>query len=63
MVQYGFSNDLYSSHNWILKLVDQNCKVLEIGCASGYLSRRLREKGCDVVCIDVRCKIMFTCTE
>lgn len=42
----------WSSHDKIVKWVESNKKVLDIGCASGYLASFLKEKGCLVDGID-----------
>jgi 2-polyprenyl-3-methyl-5-hydroxy-6-metoxy-1,4-benzoquinol methylase len=40
--------DSNSSHALMLRLVGANKKVLDVGCASGYLARALGERGCRV---------------
>jgi SAM-dependent methyltransferase len=43
---YVFKNFKYSSHYWILKKLEREpVRILDVGCASGYLGRILREKG------------------
>jgi 2-polyprenyl-3-methyl-5-hydroxy-6-metoxy-1,4-benzoquinol methylase len=37
-----------TSHALMLQLVGSNKRVLDVGCASGYLARALREQGCRV---------------
>jgi len=37
----------------LLKLIGENRNVLEFGCASGYFSRMLSEKGCNVTGIEI----------
>jgi 2-polyprenyl-3-methyl-5-hydroxy-6-metoxy-1,4-benzoquinol methylase len=37
-----------TSHNQMLELVGHNKRVLDVGCASGYMARVLAERGCDV---------------
>jgi methionine biosynthesis protein MetW len=37
-----------TSHALMLRLVGSNKKVLDVGCATGYLARALREQGCQV---------------
>ena len=41
-----------SPHTMALARVPAGSKVLDIGCASGYIARALREKGCNVTGID-----------
>ncbi len=54
---YDYQIDLSSensSHTKILKLVGQGKYVLEIGCATGYMTRYLKEKlGCRVFCVEI----------
>ena len=43
---YEFKPDEYSSHMKILKLVrGANLKILDVGCATGYLAKELQKKG------------------
>jgi SAM-dependent methyltransferase len=45
---YVFKNFKYSSHYWILKTLEQErepARILDVGCAGGYLGKILREKG------------------
>lgn len=37
----------------VLNLVGKNKKVLEIGCATGQVSKRLAENGCEVVGVEL----------
>lgn len=37
-----------TSHAQMLRLVGSNKRVLDVGCATGYLARALREQGCRV---------------
>jgi len=48
-----FNPSLYGTHIKALGLVGKNKKVLELGCATGQISRRLAENGCDVVGIEI----------
>lgn len=45
-------NDPNTSHRRMVALVGANKKVLEVGCASGYMSKVLRENGCRVTGIE-----------
>jgi SAM-dependent methyltransferase len=52
---YAFKNFKYSSHYWILKKLEQErepVRILDVGCASGYLGKILREKGHHVTGIE-----------
>jgi GT2 family glycosyltransferase/glycosyltransferase involved in cell wall biosynthesis/2-polyprenyl-3-methyl-5-hydroxy-6-metoxy-1,4-benzoquinol methylase len=55
--RYDYDLDLSnenSSHTKILRLVDKGKDVLEIGCATGYMTRYLKEElGCRVFCIEI----------
>jgi 2-polyprenyl-3-methyl-5-hydroxy-6-metoxy-1,4-benzoquinol methylase len=45
---YAFKNFKYSSHYWILKKLEEESKplrILDVGCAAGYLGQILRERG------------------
>lgn len=45
---YAFKNFKYSSHYWILKKLAQEprpLRILDVGCAAGYLGKVLRERG------------------
>ncbi len=54
--KYEFKPFRYSSHYWILKLLEsekQPLKILDVGTASGYLGRTLRERGHGVTGIEM----------
>lgn len=45
---YAYKSFKYSSHYWILKKIEeerQPVRILDVGCAAGYLGKILREKG------------------
>jgi 2-polyprenyl-3-methyl-5-hydroxy-6-metoxy-1,4-benzoquinol methylase len=42
-----------SPHTFALEVVEPGSRVLDLGCAGGFLGARLRELGCDVTGIDV----------
>jgi 2-polyprenyl-3-methyl-5-hydroxy-6-metoxy-1,4-benzoquinol methylase len=44
----------FSSHQRIVERVPAGAKVLDVGCAGGYLARALAAKGCTVVGVDAR---------
>lgn len=52
-MKYNFKEYKFSSHYFILSLIEKNKKVLDIGCASGYLALSLKEKGCLIDGIDI----------
>lgn len=47
------SNDEFGAHQKIISLVGQGKKVLELGCASGYMSEELTKKGCLVTGVEI----------
>lgn len=47
-----FDPNPYGTHMKVLNLVGKNKRVLEIGCATGQISRRLSENGCEVVGVE-----------
>jgi len=52
---YAFKTFKYSSHYWILKKLEQERKpvrILDVGCASGYLGKILGERGHHVTGIE-----------
>jgi 2-polyprenyl-3-methyl-5-hydroxy-6-metoxy-1,4-benzoquinol methylase len=42
-----------NTHAYLLSMVGYNKSVLELGCATGYLSRAMAERGCSVVGIEL----------
>jgi 2-polyprenyl-3-methyl-5-hydroxy-6-metoxy-1,4-benzoquinol methylase len=42
-----------NSHAFTLDIVGHNKRVLEVGCATGYFTKALRDRGCDVVGIEL----------
>ena len=54
MGKYGFFNsDQYSMHTQIIKFVNNQKRVLDVGCAEGHLSKKFSLKGCEVVGIEI----------
>lgn len=54
--KYDFKPFRYSSHYWILKLLEaekEPLKILDVGTASGYLGKTLRERGHSVTGIEM----------
>ena len=51
---YSYRAEKWHPHNKILRLVGSNKKVLDVGCAEGYLAEKLKTKGCHVVGIEVK---------
>lgn len=49
--------DEFGAHQKIIKETGDNRVVLEIGCASGYMSKALTEKGCKVTGIEFRSEL------
>jgi len=48
-----FNNNPYGSQVKVIELIGNNKKVLEIGCASGRISKRLFENGCTVIGVEI----------
>lgn len=51
---YSYRAEKWHPHNKILRLVGSNKKVLDVGCAEGYLAEKLKTNGCHVVGIEVK---------
>ena len=49
---YNFKPFKHSSHHKIIDLVERNKKVLDVGCASGYIASILKKKNCYVFGVD-----------
>ena len=43
----------FGSHQKLLRLVGKNKNVLEVGCARGAVSEKLRENGCKVTAVEI----------
>lgn len=48
-----FNNNPFGSHIKGVQLVGESKKVLEVGCATGYISKRLVENDCEVYGIEL----------
>ncbi|MDX6728244.1 MAG: hypothetical protein QOK49_3049, partial [Baekduia sp.] len=48
VAEHGFS----ASHRLVLGAVSDGARVLDVGCATGYLSAELARRGCDVVGVE-----------
>ncbi len=53
---YEIDVDSESTQAKVVRLVGTNKRVLEVGCATGYMSRVLRDHGCQVVGIEIDSK-------
>jgi len=42
----SFNKTSYETHRIVLNLVKPNKKILDLGCATGYFAKELREKNC-----------------
>jgi 2-polyprenyl-3-methyl-5-hydroxy-6-metoxy-1,4-benzoquinol methylase len=51
-MNYRLVTSPYGAHKQVVELVGDRQQVLELGCASGYLSQLLAAKGCKVVGIE-----------
>jgi 2-polyprenyl-3-methyl-5-hydroxy-6-metoxy-1,4-benzoquinol methylase len=43
----------HSSHTKIIRCIQRSMRVLDVGCATGYLAKELKRKNCDVVGIEI----------
>lgn len=50
--RYKLDPWFFAVHTKIAKYVGKNKRVLDVGCATGYLSKKFREKGCYVVVVE-----------
>jgi len=59
-LKYAFKevdlHNLEDSRTQQVLMVGANKKVLEIGPATGYITKSLRERGCDVTCVEIDAK-------
>ncbi len=47
-------SDLSPAHRMIIEMVDRRSRVLEIGCATGYMTKHLRDElGCSVTAVEI----------
>jgi 2-polyprenyl-3-methyl-5-hydroxy-6-metoxy-1,4-benzoquinol methylase len=51
--RYAYNERPHGGHEKLLTLVGRAGRVLDVGCASGYLARRLRSCGATVVGVDL----------
>lgn len=54
MPKYTEKHSPFSSHHRIVEAVRAGSRVLDVGCAGGYMARALRARGCFVVGVDGR---------
>jgi 2-polyprenyl-3-methyl-5-hydroxy-6-metoxy-1,4-benzoquinol methylase len=57
-LRYSMEHDLvlgskYSRHRIFIDLACQGKRILELGCADGYISRHLNERGCRVTGVEI----------
>ncbi len=48
----AYSDTKHGAHEKVLVFVGSGKKVLEIGCATGYLSAKMKENGCSVIAVE-----------
>ncbi len=53
MFTYGFRPDPYAAHVKMVSIVGNDKKVLDVGCSTGYLSKILKERNCEVMGIEI----------
>ena len=54
VAKYSEKHSPFSSHHRLLEAVRSGSRVLDVGCAGGYIARALRQRGCFVVGVDGR---------
>ncbi len=47
-----FNHNKFESHRLAIDLIDNNAKVLDIGCATGYFAKELSKKNCETWGVD-----------
>lgn len=50
--RYAFNSEAYNVHRMTLDIIVPNSKVLDLGCAGGYLAKELKKKRCQVWGVD-----------
>jgi len=58
MSKYLYKPDTYSSHSRILRAIvsfakERKLKILDVGCATGFLARELQKRGHEVIGIEI----------
>jgi len=54
MLKYDiFNQNPYATHMKIVQTIGDNNKVLEVGCSTGQISRRLYKKNCEIIGIEL----------
>ena len=51
--RYAYNPSPYGTHQRVLATVPENSRVLDVGCAAGFLAEKLAEKGCTVFGIEL----------
>jgi len=51
--RYVFDLSPYGAHMKIISYVSKNKKVLDVGCATGYLAKQMKKNGCHIVGIEI----------
>jgi 2-polyprenyl-3-methyl-5-hydroxy-6-metoxy-1,4-benzoquinol methylase len=49
---YHFNNTAFESHSIIINEIKEDSKVMDIGCSSGYIAKKLKKKNCRVWGVD-----------
>lgn len=50
---HSINPDEFHTHQKLLKLITRGESVLEVGCATGYMSQALLDKGCTIEAIEI----------
>ena len=43
----------YTTHSRMLELVGKNKTILEVGCATGYMTKKFKENNCSIIGIEI----------
>lgn len=54
LAKYTEKHSPFSSHHRIIEAVRPGTRVLDVGCAGGYIARALKERGCTVIGVDAQ---------
>jgi len=50
---HSFVEIPYCAHRQVVSAVGRNKRVLDVGCATGYIAKELKNQGCEVVGLDI----------
>ena len=50
---HSFVEIPYGAHTQVVNAVGNDKRVLDVGCATGYIAKKLKEQGCEVTGLDI----------